>query len=216
MNCHWNFVLPYFDFRFQIDKETMRCVSTLTPDEAANINHRDNHGFVDQHPRCIKCGALARPNILMFGDMIWKEEGLQRRQWTAWKCAVEKVLHNDSTAKFVILEIGAGIRVPSVRMNSLNILNAMPEKSTKLIRINVDYPTIEVLKEQCIPLQSAGLIALKKIDDYIQQLIAQKSTKGGEAQTNTEEKKESIEEKEESIEDRNSGRVQNRQRDEEA
>lgn len=60
-------------------------------------------------PSCPHCGALARPNILMFGDWDWIEHRTQAQQTrlAAWKRRVDRLL---------VLEIGAGTAVPSVRL----------------------------------------------------------------------------------------------------
>ncbi len=60
-------------------------------------------------PRCPRCGALARPNILMFGDDGWIADRT-RAQWArldAWRAGVERLL---------VIEVGAGTAVPSVRL----------------------------------------------------------------------------------------------------
>jgi NAD-dependent SIR2 family protein deacetylase len=64
----------------------------------------------EPHPVCPKCGALARPNILMFGDARWdssrtseQERRLQRWMW------------DREDARMIIVECGAGTAVPTVR-----------------------------------------------------------------------------------------------------
>jgi NAD-dependent SIR2 family protein deacetylase len=81
-------------------------------------------------PRCPDCGLLARPNILMFGDWGWISHRTDRQesrlhQW------LEKL--GEIQANLVIIEIGAGNAVPTVRHLSENIARKF---STKLIRIN--------------------------------------------------------------------------------
>ncbi|ENO85277.1 SIR2 family NAD-dependent protein deacylase [Thauera linaloolentis] len=60
-------------------------------------------------PRCPSCGALARPNILMFGDWDWIEARTQaqRARLDTWRRTVDRLL---------VIEIGAGTAVPSVRI----------------------------------------------------------------------------------------------------
>lgn len=81
-------------------------------------------------PSCPKCGALARPNILMFGDGEW--EGTrshdQSRRLHAWQHELP-----DTPGKLVIIECGAGSAVPTVRSFSEQIVNL---KKATLIRIN--------------------------------------------------------------------------------
>lgn len=59
-------------------------------------------------PTCPRCGQLARPNILMFGDSDWLS---QRND------AQERRLHDwlGRTARPAIIELGAGLHVPTVR-----------------------------------------------------------------------------------------------------
>lgn len=85
-------------------------------------------------PTCPTCGALARPNVLMFGDMGWlpvrylsysppactgshdiilfmpNSGDVQERAYDRW---VDDVKH--AKAKVVIIEIGAGTAIPTVR-----------------------------------------------------------------------------------------------------
>jgi NAD-dependent SIR2 family protein deacetylase len=59
-------------------------------------------------PRCPRCGALARPNILMFGDWGWNEArtASQQARFEDWRVrAVDPV----------VIELGAGTAIPSVR-----------------------------------------------------------------------------------------------------
>ncbi len=85
-----------------------------------------------QLPKCINCGGLARPNILMFGDWNWvahrsDAQGARFHKWL-------QKLNNSPEAKLAIIEMGAGRAVPTVRLQSerisRNILNST------LIRIN--------------------------------------------------------------------------------
>jgi len=59
-------------------------------------------------PHCPRCGALARPNILMFGDWEWigRRSEVQEQRLAAWLAAVDRPL---------CIEIGAGTAIPSVR-----------------------------------------------------------------------------------------------------
>jgi NAD-dependent SIR2 family protein deacetylase len=59
-------------------------------------------------PRCPRCGAMARPNILMFGDTAWLpgRSEAQERRLEAWLARVREP---------VVVELGAGTAIPSVR-----------------------------------------------------------------------------------------------------
>ncbi len=82
-------------------------------------------------PTCPNCGALARPNILMFGDWNWlpQRSDLQSNRMQNW---LSNIIENN--AKLVIVELGAGNSVPTVRMNSERVASY---KNAQLIRINL-------------------------------------------------------------------------------
>lgn len=66
-------------------------------------------------PICPKCGAVARPNILMFGDWEWngKRSETQDKNLQNWLRGLLK-----KGSKLTILEIGAGLAVPTIRITS--------------------------------------------------------------------------------------------------
>ena len=81
-------------------------------------------------PSCPYCGAMARPNILMFGDYGWeyaRTDG-QRERLGKWLDRLES-----ESAKLAIIEIGAGTAVPTVRHTSKQIAERF---DIPLIRIN--------------------------------------------------------------------------------
>ncbi len=59
-------------------------------------------------PHCPRCGALARPNILMFNDSAWLDTRTEAQyaRFDAWLGQVRRL---------VVIELGAGSNVPSVR-----------------------------------------------------------------------------------------------------
>lgn len=75
-------------------------------------------------PRCESCGALARPNVLMFGDADWimQRSRAQHRRLEAWLGAVQAP---------VVIELGAGTHVPTVRWVAESL-------GRPLIRINLE------------------------------------------------------------------------------
>ncbi len=81
-------------------------------------------------PTCINCGAIARPNILMFGDWNWISErtDIQSHRLQNWLDSVK-----ESSYKLVILEFGAGLAVPTIRFFGENITTRY---DATLIRIN--------------------------------------------------------------------------------
>ena len=73
-------------------------------------------------PTCPSCGSLARPNILMFDDMKWQSyrQDQQRQRLEQWMKSFRRIM---------VIEIGAGTAVPTVRYFS-------EQFSPRLIRIN--------------------------------------------------------------------------------
>ncbi len=82
-------------------------------------------------PKCRNCERIARPNILMFGDFYFVEDrvNLQLMRFEYWLSQIDEEL--------VIIEIGAGKAVPTVRMMSEKIRKKF---KAKLIRINPREP----------------------------------------------------------------------------
>jgi len=78
-------------------------------------------------PYCRECGKIARPNILMFGDFkfVDKRVDIQIARFEYWLSQIDGGL--------VIVEIGAGKAVPTVR-NMSEKIRAL--SGAKLIRIN--------------------------------------------------------------------------------
>lgn len=86
-------------------------------------------------PSCPSCGALARPNILMFGDADWipdrtAEQLLAHRTW----------LRELRTAhrRLTVVEVGAGTAVPTVRREA----ELASATSGALVRINLREPDV--------------------------------------------------------------------------
>jgi NAD-dependent SIR2 family protein deacetylase len=85
-------------------------------------------------PSCPDCGALVRPNILMFGDSSWDSErtNSQMRRMIAWM----GTLHD---ARLVVIECGAGQAIPTVRVTCQNMVR---ELGGTLVRINTREPDV--------------------------------------------------------------------------
>jgi len=89
-------------------------------------------------PHCPTCGAIARPNILMFGDWNWlgDRSSAQSDEYHNWLNELQT-----ANAKLAIIELGAGRAVPTVRMESQKIFR---RNNTEFIRINPrDYEVPE-------------------------------------------------------------------------
>lgn len=104
-------------------------------------------------PLCPYCGATARPNILMFDDWLWAEirTGMQRAQQENWLKTVQKP---------VVIELGAGSSIPSVRLFSSRIVSRY---GGSLIRINPHPDDHKVARFQDVGLKMGALGALRGI-----------------------------------------------------
>jgi NAD-dependent SIR2 family protein deacetylase len=93
--------------RIEVDEATMRARQPL--------------------PLCPRCNAVARPNILMFGDWGWssKRSDAQGKSLQQWLQALDK-------KTLVVIELGAGKHIPTVRMFSESLQGA----GATLVRIN--------------------------------------------------------------------------------
>eukprot|EP01115_Flamella_aegyptia_P000351 TRINITY_DN104_c0_g1_i1.p1 TRINITY_DN104_c0_g1~~TRINITY_DN104_c0_g1_i1.p1 ORF type:complete len:379 (+),score=90.17 TRINITY_DN104_c0_g1_i1:117-1253(+) len=152
------------DYQFSIDKSTMRAKND--PIESTRVLPK---GFTHNHPTCIHCGSLARPAILMFGDDTWVHDPIQSDNYYAWKDAVKKFLEKHPEKKMVILEIGCGIRVPSVRYQSEGYVSG--HDNVTLVRVNPDYPLMQGQQHpQLISIRSAALKAIVSIDYHLKSL----------------------------------------------
>ena len=107
-------------------------------------------------PECPHCGALARPNVLMFGDWHWipGRTAEQERRFSDW-------LAKAASPKLVIVELGAGSAVPTVRMTSEQIAS---RSGATLIRINPREPQV---RHGHVGLALDALKALEAIDELM-------------------------------------------------
>ena len=136
--CNEGCTLEVFDAEaknFDIDMDTMRVVSDL--------------------PKCPRCGALARPNILMFGDWRWSgarafHQSGRFREWAALQ----------PSSKMVVIECGAGTDIPTVRMEGFKW---SATAGVPLIRLNPRDYQEDTDKQIGIPLGALeGLTAIAK------------------------------------------------------
>lgn len=79
-------------------------------------------------PRCSACGAIARPNILMFGDGQWVHDrtAAQQAVFATWLQHIQRPL---------VVEIGAGTAVATVRQVAEKM---RAHYRSRMLRINPD------------------------------------------------------------------------------
>ena len=79
-------------------------------------------------PLCPRCKDIERPNILMFGDWKWNPKRTinQETRYEKWK-------RENKGKKLLVIELGAGTVISTVRSESENIAKYY---NGKLLRIN--------------------------------------------------------------------------------
>ncbi|BCR04569.1 NAD-dependent protein deacetylase [Desulfuromonas versatilis] len=87
-----------------------------------------------QLPKCRRCGGIARPNILMFGDYSWLPNRT-RGQEMRFDLFVDQ--HRDSP--MLVIEMGAGTAIPTIRYLSERLGS---RKNSRVVRINPREPMI--------------------------------------------------------------------------
>jgi NAD-dependent SIR2 family protein deacetylase len=104
-------------------------------------------------PTCPRCGALLRPNILMFGDADWDDARAadQHARFGAW---VRRVVG----PRLVVVECGAGTAIPTVR----GLGEQLARAGATLVRINVREP-----QDATISIATGALDALRAIEQAI-------------------------------------------------
>jgi NAD-dependent SIR2 family protein deacetylase len=110
----------------------------------------------DHVPLCSRCGAAARPNILMFGDYGWIDERTRHQEER-----FRRFLALQSGKKLAVVELGAGTAIPTVRAMSER-LGALSQ--ARVIRINPREPQIS---SPHISLPSGALAGLRGIDAFL-------------------------------------------------
>jgi NAD-dependent SIR2 family protein deacetylase len=126
-------VWPADDLVVEVDPSSMRALGDL--------------------PSCPHCGALARPNILMFGDYDWVPTRSQRilDDVNAWS-------RRNRGTRLVVVELGAGTAVSTVRRRA----ELASASSGALIRINPREPEIRHGHGVSLPMNAA--LALSELD----------------------------------------------------
>ncbi|MBL8472795.1 MAG: NAD-dependent deacetylase [Rhodocyclaceae bacterium] len=124
------------------------CSDDIWPAEFEPLLDQANCRMLGELPACPRCGGLARPNVLMFGDWNWipryTEE--QRHRMHDWLYAVGRP---------VVIELGAGTQVPTVRMTAEYL-------GAPILRINPREPQLPAGRGESLAL--GALEALRGIE----------------------------------------------------
>lgn len=128
------------------------CNSMIRPAHALAVNVDEEQClYRSALPRCPQCGALLRPNILMFDDYAWlsSRTDYQIERMREWLSCVDNL---------AIIEIGAGSAIPTVR-------NVGEQLQQPIIRINPrDY---QVRNRRCVGLPVSALEGLNMIASHL-------------------------------------------------
>lgn len=111
--------------------------------------------LLNELPRCPHCGALARPNVLMFSDGAWVEARTQAQS--------QALLQRLGRArKPLFIELGAGTTVPSVRHFGQGVVS---QCGGRLLRINPRESAVPLSDD--LGLAMGALAALQAIDSAL-------------------------------------------------
>jgi NAD-dependent SIR2 family protein deacetylase len=106
------------------------CHRDLWPAEGVEIAVDSEFRAAPPLPACPRCGGVARPNILMFGDGGWESSrtDAQHDRMATWRRGVGRGL--------VVIELGAGTAISTVRDESEH----HAANGAALIRVNIREP----------------------------------------------------------------------------
>ncbi|CAF2382841.1 unnamed protein product [Rotaria sp. Silwood2] len=131
---------------------------------------------IDPLPQCPYCKKLARPNVYMFGDWQFLDNRLNKQieHYEKFKSDITK-----TKARLLIIELGAGTAVPTVREESEAIFTDS-RWTTDFIRINpleehsiISFDYKNKGKGQTIEIALDALTALTLIDETIKKKLKQ-------------------------------------------
>lgn len=136
-----------------------QCTDQIWPAEFAISVDQQVLKALGQLPACPACRGLARPNILMFGDFGWTPNRTDQQtvRYQQWLRTLQQ-----QEARLVIIELGAGTAVPTVRYESEGRAR---RQSGQLIRIN---PRDTEAPRGSLVIPGGALAALQAIDNAMQ------------------------------------------------
>jgi NAD-dependent SIR2 family protein deacetylase len=131
-----------------------RCSTTIWPNEEVFRIDETTMRASDPLPRCLVCGKVCRPNILMFGDWSWLQDRAH-----AQNQAFDRFLKQNSGRSIAVIEMGAGKTIPTIRSTSEHLGRKL--KQATVIRINPREPKIS---SPHISLPYGALEGLQRLD----------------------------------------------------
>ncbi|KAG9395141.1 Sirtuin family [Carpediemonas membranifera] len=136
------------------------------PLKSAPVTPRGDSTKGSNHPRCPFCFGPARPNVLMFDDGEWVD--VPETKYEGWLRSVWAAMKEDKGRTLVVLELGCGIRVPTIRQNSHKLV-ARGLKGfdgrVVLIRVNPVHFANKMAKQKksTVSIKEGALQALRDI-----------------------------------------------------
>lgn len=131
----------------------LECGPDIWPAEGISVDvDQTTFRAIGKLPECIRCGAVARPNVLMFGDDAWVPMRTveQENKYDRW-------LKQNHSKNIVSLEFGAGTAIPTVRIEC-------QRRAQTLIRVN---PRDYLAPVDAISIPLNALAAIEGIDKFI-------------------------------------------------
>ncbi len=107
-------------------------------------------------PRCVRCGGVARPNVLMFGDFSWVGDRTERQEGL-----FEGFLEETAGRETVVLEMGAGTAIPTIRNLSERLGR---RRGATVVRINPREPWIDAPH---LSVPAGALAGLRGIGEFL-------------------------------------------------
>jgi len=145
---------------YSVDPETMICTFKK--------NIWENNPL---YPKCPDCDGVLRPNTYLFGDgneFNALEEVTKLIAYQNFKENLISSLRKNPDKKCVIIEIGCGIRIPSVRKRCEELYKDLIDKGfgsrCEFIRINPDYEDNPIVISPSIKIKQSALQTLKEIE----------------------------------------------------
>jgi len=137
----------------------LQCLHNCTGSEPFGADHlapaidEENCLWIGDLPRCLHCGGIARPNILLFNDIEWQSRwyDMYQERMNVWAAR--------QAGRILVVELGAGNAIPTVRRFGERL-------GRPLIRIN----TIDVQGDRpdVIRLQGGALPVLRSLEALVQ------------------------------------------------
>lgn len=162
-----------------------RCTAKYGPyptpaDLGIHVNMETVECPTEEMPKCPNCGALARPNILMFddGDCDMRVVTAQEERYDAFIAEIAQTFPQpdaDSGAavppSFVVIEFGAGTFVTTIRRTSESLVQTS-RGAGRLIRVNLreaDVPAELAERGLAVGLSLGAKACVEQLDALLRQ-----------------------------------------------